>query len=111
MASEGFNDGSEVAKQAKQRREQGLLPYVLQLVEHVARLEEKLEAGQRDTRERLDAASRQRAEQSAEIAKLREELARIKGVWGGVVLCFSLIGALLALFRAQLAAAIGRLFK
>lgn len=100
MASDGFNDGSLAAKTAQRDRE-------ARLSERVAVLEAKLTTAE----ERIAHESEARGKLYAELAKVREEFARIKGIWGGIVLCLGVVSALLTLFRAQISEALTRLFK
>lgn len=93
MASEGFNDGSLVARRGASERE-------VRLSERVAVLETRCEETERLLHHALDKISAQGA-----------ELQRYKGFAGGFVLCVSVIGFVLMLFRAQIGAAFARLFK
>lgn len=105
--SEPFNDGSLPRKARLRPGGGGLYERVGNLEVQIGVLGERIETVLKE----LTAAGDSRQAMHEEIKKLREDIVRLKGIWAGVLLCLSVIGALLALFRTQLSAALVRLIS
>lgn len=107
MNGDGFNDGSLPARKAKQLRDGRVYDRLGELDVSVALIKQTVD----QHGEKHDEILAKLRAYHAEVIKMREQLAGIKGIWVGVAMCLTVVGTALALFRTQISSALAKVFQ